>query len=266
MRHNNNKKTIMIKMSLVLCRWGIVAGLIAMPILAFPAETIKTEASTRSPATKMDESNIRIDLDIVEGGIMGKTMQEDRMEANLGNIAQAWRNQLGINMVLPPGLANTRIADLKLRRASLSDALQALMVAGNHQFSYQIMKQDPSSADATTLVTFMARPQPKLNVEVFNLTPYFRSAGILDLGPDSRQKHMDEALDEIKNIAANTISRQHNQAGSGIGMQHNVVMPSINFHRGANLLVITGTEDHIDVIRKIVKAMNQEPSEEPARR
>jgi hypothetical protein len=251
------------KMPHMLCRLGIVTGLATLPFLTFAAETSnKSETPPPLPSALPTITEVEVDLDIVQGKM---SPEGKEMEATLENIAQLWRNRLGINVALSPGAAKIRIDDLKLRSATLNEALQALTVAGNSQFVFQVKKPEPG-VDPTTgevkneagrsLVLFQARSQPKQSVEVFNLTPYFRFASITT--PDQ----INEALQHILMTSEETVDdlRISNQDAPDY-----YTMPRIKFHKGSNLLVVTGTSEAINVVQKIVNALNQAPPEERVR-
>jgi hypothetical protein len=57
-------------------------------------------------------------------------------------------------------------------------------------------------------------------------------------------------LDEIRQIIASTIKHPY------LNRQHeNAQIPGLNFHRGANLLVVIGTRESVDIARKIISAL-----------
>jgi hypothetical protein len=165
----------------------------------------------------------------------------------------------GANIVLSPGLPRIRIMNLKLRATSLQQELEALRVASGNKFvwndNFNSPVLDPTTGlpvarkdDKTPLFILSENPAAMAGlgrqVEVFNLTDYFNSFG--DTDEDSRAKRVDESLQQIENIVTQTLRTVEEDLYPVIGFQ---------FHRGANLLVVSGSPDALEVARKVVSAL-----------
>ena len=82
-------------------------------------------------------------------------------------------------------------------------------------------------------------------VEVFNLTDYFASP--LGSGDEETNlKRVEASLEEIKRIVTSTLQVTDEDHNSTVSFQ---------FHSGANLLVVAGTPDAVEVARKVVNAL-----------
>jgi hypothetical protein len=222
------------------------------------------------------------EIEIVDGEFVRKGRKQ---EATLENVVDLLRERHdGANIVLSPGLPRIKIANLKLRATSLEQELEALRVASGNKFMWSDGRNSAADEMMRGAGAIMPAPPggpapdpsrsalpPKQNqaplyilgevpagmtapgrqVEVFNLTDYFNSFGGMD--EESRAKLVTTSLDEIKKIVSTTLQLISEDQNSSIAFQ---------FHAGANLLVVSGTPDALEVARKVVGALG--PSNRPA--
>lgn len=225
-------------------------------------------------------SHSLFEIEIADGEF---TLKGRKVDATLPNVIELLRERhAGANIVLSPGLPRIKIANLKLRATSIEQELEALRVASGNKFMWGNGNNpapmiDPvtglpgssawaaSAAPATAINPTTGLPVgPKDNqaplyilsevpggmtgpgrrVEVFNLTGYFNSFG--DADEESSNKRVDESLEQIKKIVTTTLQTVDEDRNSVIGFQ---------FHAGANLLVVSGTPDALEVARKVVSAL-----------
>lgn len=218
------------------------------------------------------------DLVIAEGQLVNGP--KGTVEATLANVADALREiHPGANLVLSPGLSKVRLADLKLRGSKLPDELEALRIASGEKFDWVgpgspgPNMASPSAIDPATglpqagadpnvglfiLREPMPTPQTHRMVEAFNLDPYLEWLRSKQdpKGPaqSGRDDQIQKSLEDIQTIVIETIDKlRQDRASSGD-------MPNFQFHRGANLLIVIGTTEAVDVARRIVMALPRAPS------
>jgi hypothetical protein len=222
----------------------------SLPLLAGqPATPLATTAS--------DAKSSGYNLEIVDGKLI---LPGGKVEATLGNVIDALREQYTeANLVLAPGLAKLRVADLKLRAGRLMDELEGLRVATGGKFEIQGPSIAVQSLDPTTgLPVGSGKPNAGLFVlrdprpsgptermaEAFNIGPYLEW-----LHHGSQKPATDEsAVDEICNIIRDTISDFKGNASDAD-------QPKWQYHRGATLLVVIGNIESVEIARKIVNAL-----------
>jgi len=219
------------------------------------------QATTPPAATPNDAKSSGYNLEIVDGKLILPT---SKVEATLGNVIDALREQYTeANIVLAPGLAKLRVADLKLRAGRLMDELEGLRVATGGKFEIQgptsgIQRIDPNTglpigdtkqnAGLFVLRDFRPVGPTERTVEAFNIGPYLD--WLRHQPNDGAQKRSteDQALEEIGMIIHDTISdfkRDSDDADR----------PTWQYHRGATLLVVIGNIESVEIARKIVNAL-----------
>jgi hypothetical protein len=163
------------------------------------------------------------------------------------------------NIAMSPELANVKIADLKLRATSLDDELEALRVASGERFIWTrpgaMAAVDPSTGLSlarapaqTALYSLVPNEAGKFaasrrTVEVFNLGPYLQRKGA---GRDS-------SIKEIEQIILATLRQMKGEDSADDA-------PSYQFHSGANLLIVIGQPEALEVARKVLSALEGEVS------
>jgi hypothetical protein len=217
-----------------------------------PAQTPPT---TQEPAT-----GTRYALEIASGNMAIKGQQ---VPATLARIADVLRDLYPeVNIVLAPEVGKVQVLDLKLRAPDLPEALEALRVASGDAFVWRqgmtaggggalidpatgvAVPPAPSESKLYVLSRNEARPEaPRPVVEVFNLSGYLEHLG------KRNEKEIVASLDEIKMIVSDTLDRV---------MQGRATvedMPRFQFHPGANLFIVIGPPEAIEVAQKVVSAL-----------
>jgi len=232
-------------------------------LLAFALGSFNgTAAEKPVPAQAAEARKSAYDLEIVNGVLRGYKGEET---AKLGHVVDFLREQFPVaNIVLSPGLADVPIADLKLRAGGLIDYLEALSVASGNRFSWERAGAQPPAVDPTTGLPvpnqpfdpnaglFVLRqpnptPETERNVEVFNLTGYFEQLG------DKGKSEWKNGLTQIEEIIASTLTRLQEARAAGPGAS--LEKPSFEFHSGANLLIVIGSNEALNVARRVVNAL-----------
>jgi len=198
---------------------------------------------------------IKIDLDIVGGRLQpkpGAPVIPATMRAIVGYLGDRFPT---VNLVLSPGAEDITIQNLKLRSAGLENALQALSVATDGQ-----VQPKPLGGDGTSFALFGNPTSTVKNrtVEVFNLTPYLQSLGIKTGGGQSetneQRDRISQALIRVHSMIASTMEL------AGQKDEAHPLLEKTRFHDGANLLVVAGSPAAIEVVGKVVAALNQTTS------
>jgi hypothetical protein len=196
-------------------------------------------------------------LEIVDGAL-----KPGGPPATLGRIADVLRKLYpDVNIVLAPELGQVQVRDLKLRATELPEALDALRIASGDAFAWQNgilpglidprtgkpMEPAPEPRNSSLYILTRNYPPPAGNprrmVEVFNLSGYLEQLGKHD------EKDVAASLEKIKMIVSDTL----NQVMQG-NMQAED-QPSFQFHPGANLFIVIGPPQAIEVTSKVVKAL-----------
>lgn len=195
-------------------------------------------------------------------------------EATLGGAVDALREMHpNANIVMSPGLSKVKLADLKLRGSRLPEELEALRVASGGKFDWvgpgspMPNIASPSAIDPATglpaagadpnvglfvLREPMPTPETHRMVEAFNLEPYLewlRTKQDSKESSEGREQQIQKSLGEIEEIVMETIAKLKRGEGSAADA------PSFQFHRGANLLIVIGPAEAVDVARRIVMAL-----------
>lgn len=255
---------------------ALAAALLAGLLLATTASPAQSTPKP-SPPKKSPYS-----IEIKEGILLlpeGKTT-----EATLENVVELLREleQSRLvnpaNIVLSPDLPKIKIANLKLTGTMLPQELEALCVASGERFTWGTGGTDVSVDPATGLSMgfgisgqpanpppdlvplYILRPAPesgrsRLRVEAFSLAGYF----------ESKRKGGDEAayqemiaveVRQIEEIVAETadiyVAIQREASG---GETPRRTSPILRFHRGANLLVVMGEPEAVEMAAKVIGAL-----------
>jgi hypothetical protein len=228
------------------------------------------------PPLPVESAKSGYDLEITDGQLLNAPKGLGA-EATLGNVVDALRDRYTTaNLVLSPGLAKVKISDLKLRAGNLHDELEAIRVASGLKFEWLgpgsagpnlSPGSSPQTIDPTTgqpTVTsqteanaglFILRepaptPETARTLEAFNIGGYLqwlRDKQDPKAAPDRREQEVAKSLDELEKIVVETLE--------SLKQGSSVEMPSFRFHRGANLLIVTGTRDAVEVARQVVNAL-----------
>jgi hypothetical protein len=231
----------------------------AMTVATLPL--LAGQPTTPPSATTSDSKSSGYNLEIVDGKLILPT---SKVEATLGNVVDALRDQYTeANIVLAPGLAKLKVADLKLRAGRVMDELEGLRVATGGKFEIQGPSMSAQLVDQNTGLPvggtkpnaglFVLRdPRPtgptERTVEAFNIGPYLTWLRMKPNEGAQKRSAEDQALDEIGQIIQQTISDFKGDSGDAD-------RPTWQYHRGATLLVVIGNIESVEIARKIVNAL-----------
>jgi hypothetical protein len=207
------------------------------------------------------------DLWIVDGVFSWEGKQ---IEPTLGHVVDALRAKYSdANFVLAPGLMNLKIADLKLRGGRIQEELEAIRVASGSKFDWTGPGApgvgnpvDPSTGLPLSMPPngglFILREAAPTEanerlVEAFNLSSYLERLSAnqdkASATKEAKDKTISASLDEIERIILETIATLKE------GRSSTMDQPSFQFHRGANLLIVIGSREAVDVARKVILAL-----------
>ena len=246
--------------------------------------------STSSPAAPEAKA---YDLEIYNGMLLAKGAPSESasgLKATLKQVVNRLReNYPEANIVMPLGLADVPVGDLKLRSGSLWDELEAVRVASDGKFEWKGPGMDgfvgregwfrpaaPSGIDPTTGLPpkemrfpnsglFVLResppaPEGQRAVEAFNIGPYLdwfaeKRAPELGLKPDHPDYQASvhaiayDGRDQLTKMITGTLALFNE------GRTEHTPEPKFEFHEGARLLVVIGTREAIEITRQIVSAL-----------
>lgn len=230
----------------------LAAALTGVPgILISGENALQTPAA--APVAKPTGSEPQT-LQIVGGELI---LPQGKVTATLPNVVDALRDQYpGANIVLSPGLAKLRVGDLKLRAGRLLDELEAVRIASGEKFEVQPpngpTQIDPNTGLAMGVSTGLfvlreAKPtaQSQPVVAAFNIGPYID--WLRQEHPDQpKGSAIDSGIANVKSIISQTL-----ESFSGGGE----TPPSFQYHSGANLLIIIGNAESVEIARKIINVL-----------
>ena len=212
-----------------------LAGCLLTGMAAWAAETPDRPAAEPLSAASVGPHVKKLNLVIRDGVFTNAGGQ--KQEATVQNLADFARARYHQNIVLSPGAGSVVISDLKLDAADIDGFFQALTVASGGTIS-----AGKAEFGETGLWAVTARDRAPRKVEVFNLTGYLHSGS--PGGKDTGEK-----LEQLQTIILQTL-HQLKLGRLGPGEE-----PSFQFHDGANLFVVIGTDEAVDVARKVIGAL-----------
>ncbi len=236
----------------------VLTALAFAAVLALPPAPAR--AQTNDPAKAQSNAPVQFDLEIQNGKLLtpGPGNPHGNTDANLGIILELLREKHPeANIVMDQKVAGNRVGFLKIHAARLTDELEAIRVASGSCFNWRIF--DPQSAKQLFILVpsdkFLqeqakeefARRSPE--VEVFNFSSYFAQHRESGMDDAKFLAFKEQTIDKTKDIIRQTLASFDPQDTM-----------NFQFHPGANLLVVTGTQDEINVARKIINAMIEKTS------
>ena len=217
----------------------------------------------------------------IEGGWLLQSTG-DKREATLENVVELLRelelsrSGAPANIVLSPDLPKIKIANLKLAATTLTQELEALRVASGERFAWSTGVGPQSIDPATGLPIhnaptipgaemqnqtplYILRPAPDagrgpLLVEAFSLAGYFESRRKSD-NEDAYQVMVDQEIKQIEQIVTETAEIYAALRRELKGESARASTPNLRFHRGANLLVVIGEPEAVEVAAKVIGAL-----------
>jgi uncharacterized membrane protein YgcG len=245
-----------------------------------PAAPLKPAAEPVPPLPPGYAAAPHFDLEIVNGVLhlnpaLSKQYRSAKaVPATLTTVVDVLRfMHEGANIVLSPNLAEITISDLKVRGLNLEDVLEALRVASGDRFLWMrgAPQGRPAAIDPATGLP-VASPPPgegqfyslvpnpnaapaagRSNLEVFNIGPFLKQEKDANRGPSDAIAQLNEIIHSAIGLA------NPDQSGAGEAVH-------CQFYPGAQLLIVTGGPDVLEVARKVVRAATGETIPEPAPR
>jgi len=167
----------------------------------------------------------------------------------LGEIVSYIREKYkNTNIVLGPGAADVTVNELKLHAVDVPTLLEAVRLAADRPLAVSTLAESASNGWYLGLLN-NAPPAPP-EITVFNLSGYFTQQH--QLTPEEIQKSTADLADIIDKTVA--MYRDYELAASELKSE-DAVRPKYLFHNGANLLVIIGTPEIVDIARKVLNAL-----------
>lgn len=231
------------------------------------ADELRAPATVAPTTQRQAPNSTQYVLQIADGMISEKGT---KVPATLGHVVDALRELYdGANIVASPEVMDLRLADLKLRWAGLQETLEALRVASGERFLWRRNDEAPATIDPTTGLPVPARqekesdlylltadphanpPTTKREVEVFNLSGYIAYS----TAQAGKQPHDEAAVEgclrTVQDIVRSTLDQVFQQDGAG--------RLDYRFHAGADLLIVIGPREQIEIARKVVEALPGQP-------
>ncbi len=217
----------------------ITLGLLAlsgtMLLSPFPARP-QASAAQVDPNTGLPEEP-RVFLDIQQGVI--KTGGEPR-PATVANVVQRIQAQVpDANFVLSPGVGEIVVSNLTLRSANVEGTLTALGYATGNK----VRASSVGKGNLYAVILGQAA-HPEKGVEAFNLMPVMGALGARDA------EAIRQRVKEISSLIIQTLTDFDTRTGELRGL------PLLNFSDSTGLLVVIGHPEHLQIVSKIVKALN----------
>jgi hypothetical protein len=225
---------------------------------ADPPQAVQVSTAQNPPPGPASEPYA---LQIEEGTILRKGV---KLPATLGQVVDALREMYPkANLVASPEVTDLMVADLKLRSAELEETLEAVRVASGERFVWRRNGDQPGAIDPTTGLPVPSQPakgaslylltaapggpptKARREVEVFNLRGYIAT---VNAGQD--EKAIEDSLRKVQEIVRDTLERLNQGSAQGLDYQ---------FHSGADLLIVIGPREAIEVARKVVEALPGQP-------
>jgi hypothetical protein len=211
------------------------------------------------------------DIAIIDGTFMYRGKET---EATLENVLDVLRQRHpDANIVVAPEVPPILIKNLKIRATDLPMELEALRVASGDRFTWEssggrqddlpfgipdaMLEQSRSMSEQLLYVLRQApgRGQDRLRVEAFSLGGYFASLPKTQ-DADQNEALIEEKIEELKQMVDETVVIFHEISDRTYGGDRSS-MTSLNmrFHRGANLVILIGDPQSIEIAGKVIGAL-----------
>ncbi len=147
------------------------------------------------------------------------------------------------NIVIQRGAGDIRVSELQLRNVTLTQALLALPFATRHEVAVNLPREQ--APDMFTIVD-MRNEAAQTVTEVLHLPPW----------PEADfDKRLAAALDAINHLYA--LSRNAQMAAGDTDVE--LKPPSVEMHRPTRLLLVAGSHEGVELVRRVITALLQQP-------
>ncbi len=220
----------------------------------------QNSAAKNSPSTR-ETRGPEYDLEIVDGQVLSHGR---KLPASLANVVEVLRDRYRqANIVLSPRLGTCTVSDLKLRASRLPEELEALRIATGNKFIVHPPAGPPSTIDPNTGLPVQApdyssglfvleavrTPDSERVVEAFNVGPYLQWVREHPRDESQKEQRPEENLERIQKIVLETLQRFNPDSFD----QNRVA--DFAYYRDANLFVIIGSREAVDIARKIINVL-----------
>ncbi len=241
-------------------RWSVALG-VATVWIGVPVAILAQDKPANSPSAAVGSNASGYDLEIVDGQVLHRGQ---KMPATLANVVELLRQRyLHANIVLSPGLGTLPVADLKLRASRLPEELEALRIACGQKFIVQPPAHGAPGVDPTTglpvgqadvgsglfVLEAVHSPQDERVVEAFNIGPYLQWLREQGKDPSQKEQRAEDQLEQVKKMIFDTLQRFDPD-----NPEQNRIT-DFQFHQNANLFVVIGKREAVDIARKIINVL-----------
>jgi hypothetical protein len=166
-----------------------------------------------------------------------------------------------VNIVMEPGVDQIMIGDVQLHSTEPELALEALSIASGHQFICEKHFSTLSPGNLTNgflaiRASTTADAKPEKKVAAFNLSAYFVSKHLgMTTNDAQNEAEIRHTVDELRNIIGRTLDALHPPGGGLPGMYGPDPHRKIEFYPDANLLIVIGSEEDLEVARAVIGAL-----------
>jgi len=252
-----------------------VTVICACVLLGLPA----TSSAQQTAATAgRPPANGGFDTVIADGLL---TRNGEPIEATLENVVDLLRDRHPeANIVLAPDVPPVLIENLKIRATDLPMELEALRIASGERFMWSPASGSIMTDPATGLpfmhdpvtglpvdlpardrdqLLYVLRAAPaaaaQLRVEAFSLDGYFASLPKAD-DPGQKEGLIREKIGELETMVDETAAIYHEISKDvyGRGPSYKQTL-NLRFHRGANLVILIGDPESVEVAAKVIGAL-----------
>lgn len=190
-------------------------------------------------------------IDITDGKFVHNGQEMAATLENVVNLLRARHPEA--NIVVAPDVPSMEVGALKIRATDLRMELEALRVASGEQF-----KVSGGGSKESPMYVLEAAPQSKqdqLRVEAFNLGGYFAYLSE-SKGGEVGEEFIARKVEELQRMVEETVEIYRAIKKSAYGPD---VSPRaglhMQFHRGANLFILIGEPEYIEIAAKVIEAL-----------
>ncbi len=212
--------------------------------LALPLSQASAQKRTQ-PTTTSEHTD---DLEVINDSSGTYLLNGERKELpTLGHAIDILRRlHPELTFALSPGLGDVKLGELKLRANDVDQTLEALRLASGNRFVFAAPSHVPDGGSEAMHSLYLLQASEPANrrrmVEAFNLGPWISGAG----SEDAKQ----ERIQRLRMIIHDTIERLKQTPLDSADQ------PDVLYHPEANIMVVIGEPEAIDVAGKIIRAMN----------
>lgn len=203
------------------------------------------QAQAQSKSQHADvEPQIKYDLEVTAGGAL---IDNGRPIApTLGNAIDILRRlHPELTFALSPGLGDVKLAELKLHANDVDQTLEALRLATGNRFDFAAPAHSSGGDHTLYLLQGIEPPNRRRMVEAFNLGDWISGA--------RSDEEKGKRVRQLEEIIYTTIEKLRESS-----LEPND-RPEILFHPEANIMVVIGTPQSIEVAGKLARALNPSP-------